>query len=89
MASVEYRLAPEHPFPAGRDDCVDVALFALSAQGISALGDPLRVLGGESAGAWFAVAVALELRDKHEIDVKSQIAAICAGYGIYDLSYTP
>ncbi|KAF5689242.1 lipase esterase [Fusarium circinatum] len=89
VASVEYRLAPEHPFPAGRDDCVDAALFALSAQGDSLLGAPLRVLGGESAGAWFALAVALELRDKHQIDVKSQIAAICAGYGIYDLTYTP
>ncbi|KAF5719480.1 lipase esterase [Fusarium mundagurra] len=89
VASVEYRLAPEHPFPAGRDDCVDAALFALSAPGISELGAPLRVLGGESAGAWLAVAVALELRDKYQIDVKSQIAAICAGYGIYDLTYTP
>jgi acetyl esterase len=89
VASVEYRLAPEHPFPAGRDDCVNAALFALSAQGTSDLGAPLRVLGGESAGAWFAVEVALELRDKHGIDIKSQIAAICAGYGIYDLTYTP
>ncbi|SCV57294.1 related to lipase/esterase [Fusarium fujikuroi] len=42
----------------------------------------LTRLSGESGGAWFAVAVALELRDKHKIDVKSQIAAICAGYGI-------
>ncbi|KAH6959540.1 putative carboxylesterase [Fusarium avenaceum] len=89
MASVEYRLAPEHPFPAGRDDCVDAAVFALSAQGISDLGAPLRVLGGESAGAWFAVTVALELRDKHGINLQSHIAAICAGYGIYDLTYTP
>ncbi|KAK2687874.1 hypothetical protein QWA68_013764 [Fusarium oxysporum] len=89
VASVEYRLAPEQPFPAGRDDCVDAALFALSAHGISGLGAPLRVLGGESAGAWLAVAVALQLRDEHDIDVKSQIAAICAGYGIYDLTYTP
>ncbi|KAF5632275.1 lipase esterase [Fusarium tjaetaba] len=89
VASVEYRLAPEHPFPAGRDDCVDAALYALSTPGMSDLGAPLRVLGGESAGAWLAVAVALELRDTYEIDVKTQIAAICAGYGIYDLTYTP
>ncbi|QGI67529.1 hypothetical protein CEK26_011481 [Fusarium fujikuroi] len=89
VASVEYRLAPEQPFPAGRDDCVDAALFTLSAQGISDLGAPLRVIGGESAGAWLAVAVVLELRDEYGIDVKSQIAAICASYGIYDLTYTP
>ncbi|KAF4338316.1 lipase esterase [Fusarium beomiforme] len=89
VASVEYRLAPEHPFPAGRDDCVDAALFSLSKQGICDLGASLRVLGGESAGAWFAVAVALELRDTYGIDLQSKIAAICAGYGIYDLTYTP
>lgn len=89
MASVAYRLAPEHPFPAGLIDGVDAALFSLSEQGINSLGGPLRVLGGESAGAWLAVAVALELRDKHGIDLQSNLAAICAGYGIYDLTYTP
>lgn len=89
MASVEYRLAPEHPFPAGRNDAVDATLYALSEEGVRDLGAPLRVLGGESAGGWYAVAVALALRDEYGIDVHSQIAAICAGYGIYDLTYTP
>ena len=88
MASVDYRLAPEHPHPAGYNDAVDAALFALSDDGVNKLGAPLRVLGGESAGGWFAVAVALALRDKHCVDVKSQLFAICAGYGIFDLSYT-
>lgn len=89
MVSVEYRLAPEHVFPAGYNDAIDAALFALSENGINELGAQLRVLGGESAGAWYAVAVALALRDKHGIDVKSQISAVCAGYGIFDLTYTP
>lgn len=89
MASVEYRLAPENPYPAGYNDAVDAALFALSEDGQSELGVPLRVLGGESAGGWYAVTVALALRDKHGIDVKSQLFAICAGYGIFDLTYTP
>lgn len=89
MASVEYRLAPENPYPAGYNDAVDAALFALSGDGVSKLGAPLRVLGGESAGGWYAVAVALALRDKHGVDVQSQLFAICAGYGIYDLTYTP
>ncbi|RGP68817.1 hypothetical protein FSPOR_5023 [Fusarium sporotrichioides] len=89
VASVAYRLAPEHPFPAGLIDGVDAALFSFSDEGIDYLGAPLRVLGGESAGAWLAVAVALELRDKHGIDLQSNLAAICAGYGIYDLTYTP
>ena len=89
MVSADYRLAPEHPFPAGRSDAVDAALFALSEEGINKLGAPLRVLGGESAGAWYAIEAALALRDEHGIDIKSQVAAICAGYGIYDLTYTP
>lgn len=89
IASVEYRLAPEHLHPAGYDDCIDAALFALSDDGVRQLNGPLRVLGGESAGGWFAVAVALALRDNHGIDVKSQLSAICAGYGIFDLTYTP
>ncbi|KAF5628931.1 lipase esterase [Fusarium sp. NRRL 52700] len=89
MASVEYRLAPENPYPAGYNDAVDAALFALSEDGVSKLGAQLRVLGGESAGAWYAVSVALALRDKHGVDVQSQLSAICAGYGIFDLTYTP
>lgn len=89
MASVEYRLAPENPYPAGLNDAVDAALFTLSDSGLAELGAPLRVLGGESAGGWYAVAVALALRDKHGVDVRSQLSAICAGYAIFDLTYTP
>ena len=89
VASVEYRLAPENPHPAGYNDAIDAALFTLSDDGVSQLKAPLRVLGGESAGGWFAVAVALALRDKHSVDVKSQLSAICAGYGIFDMTYTP
>lgn len=89
MVSVEYRLAPENPYPTGPNDCVDAALFALSTAGQTTLGAPLRVLGGESAGGWLAVATALCLRDEHGIDVDSQLAAIVAGYGIFDLTYTP
>ena len=89
MASVEYRLAPEHPYPAGYHDAIDAALFALSEDGVSQLKAPLRVLGGVSAGTWFAVDVALALRDNHGFDVQKQLFAICAGYGIFDMTYTP
>ena len=89
VASVEYRLAPENPYPAGYNDAVDAALFSISEDGVKKLGAPLRVLGGGSAGGWYAVAVALALRDKHGVDVQSQLSAICAGYGIFDLTYTP
>lgn len=89
MVSVEYRLAPEHLFPAPLHDCVDAALYALSPTGEKELGAPLRIIGGESAGGWLAVSTALSLRRDHDIDVKSKLDAVISGYGIFDLTYTP
>lgn len=89
MASVEYRLAPENPFPAPLHDCVDAALYALSPTGEKELGAPLRILGGESAGGWLAVSTGLSLCRDHGIDVRSRVDAIVSSYGIFDLTYTP
>lgn len=54
----EYRLAPEHPFPAGLDDCVAV-YRALLDQGYAA--DDI-VIGGDSAGGGLTMATMLQLR---------------------------
>lgn len=89
MVSVEYRLAPEHPFPKCLHDCVDAALFALSAAGVRELGASLKILGGESAGGSLAISTGLSLRRDHGIDVRVALDAIVAGYGIFDLTYTP
>ena len=63
VVSVEYRLAPEHPYPAGPDDCEDVARW-LADGGAMELGAPeLVAIGGESAGAHLAVVTLLRLRD--------------------------
>ncbi|GME64936.1 hypothetical protein GTA08_BOTSDO02289 [Neofusicoccum parvum] len=88
VVSVEYRLAPEHPFPAAGEDCLDAAMYALSQHGQSKLGGPLHIIGGESAGSYLTVWTTLQLRHRG-IDVRAEIPALVCSYGIYDLNYTP
>ncbi|HWA67185.1 MAG TPA: alpha/beta hydrolase [Mycobacteriales bacterium] len=62
LAAVEYRLAPEHPFPAGLDDCRD-ALDWLANGNLDGT-DPNRIaVAGDSAGGNLSAALCLEVRD--------------------------
>lgn len=64
VASVDYRLAPEHPFPAGLQDCYGVARGLLEDPARAGLEDAERiVLVGDSAGGNLAAAVSLLLRE--------------------------
>jgi acetyl esterase/lipase len=86
--SVGYRLAPEHPYPAGPDDCEAAALWLIGEQGRSAVGTtgPLAI-GGDSAGGHLAAVTLLRLRDRHGIT--GAFGAAVFQYGAFDLSMTP
>ena len=64
VLSLHYGLAPEHPYPAGLDDCVEAARWMVAHA--PSLGiDPARLaIGGDSAGANLAAATILRLRDE-------------------------
>ena len=83
--SVEYRLAPAHPYPAAWDDSESAAAWL--AQNVKAeFGGDKLAIGGESAGATLAVPTLVRMRDKHGF---TGFHAANLSYGNYDTSMTP
>ena len=86
VISVDYRLAPEHPYPAGPDDAETAAIW-LARNAVAEFGTDRLVIGGESAGAHLSAVALLRLRDRHGL------ADFYCGanllYGAYDLTLTP
>ena len=73
VVSIDYRLAPEHPFPAAVDDAWAGVRWALD-RGHEVGGDPSRVVvAGDSAGANLAAVVALRSRDDARPDLVGQV----------------
>jgi acetyl esterase/lipase len=83
--SVGYRLAPEHPYPGGPDDCEAAALWLIE-RSAREFGGEILAIGGESAGAHLAVVTLLRLRDRHRL---APFRAANLIYGCYDLGFTP
>jgi acetyl esterase/lipase len=84
IASVEYRLAPEHPYPAAPDDC-EAAGAWLAKNAKSELGAELKLVGGESAGGHLSAVTVVRMRERHGFS----FAGANLVYGVYDLSGVP
>ena len=85
VVSVEYRLAPEHPYPAPADDA-EAAASWLVENAVAEFGTDRIVIGGSSAGAHLAVTAMLRMRDRHGY---TGFAGANLTYGFFDLSLTP
>ena len=73
VISVEYRLAPEHPYPAGLDDCVAVTRWAVANADRFGVSPRLVAVAGESAGGNLAAAVSLRARDAGDLALAGQV----------------
>jgi acetyl esterase/lipase len=88
VVSVDYRLAPEHPFPEGSDDCLAVAAW-LVEHAEAAFGTPRLLIGGESAGGYYTAQTLLRVRDELGPEAVGRFAAANLIFGVFDISRTP
>ena len=83
VVCVDFRLSPEHPFPAGLEDCIDTYRW-LQAHADRLDGDSTRIaLFGDSSGGNIATAVALSCPDE---TCQSQMEALVLAYPMIDVT---
>lgn len=82
VVSVDYRLAPESPWPAAPDDCEAAALWVLDVAA-ERFGTTKFAIGGMSAGSTLAMTTLLRLRDR---DLARSFAGAVLEAGTYDVS---
>ena len=85
VVSVEYRLAPENPYPAGPDDCEAAAAW-LTSNAKAEFGSSVLTIGGKSAGGHLAAVTVLRMRDRYGY---TGFRGANFVYGAFDLSMTP
>lgn len=83
--SVDYRLAPEAPYPAACDDCEAAALW-LATKGQEKFNTDFLAIGGDSAGGHLTANALLRLRDNHKL---TPFSAAVFMAGAFDMSGTP
>ena len=86
VVSVEYRLAPEYPFPACIEDCRAAARWLVNNTQ-KEFGTDKIFLFGESAGAHLAAVTAIYIRDS--LNAIDKVRGVNLFYGCYDLGRTP
>lgn len=86
VLSVDYRLAPEHPYPAGPDDCQAAAAWLLE-KGQSEFGSDRLFIGGESAGGHLTLVTGLRVRDR--LKAADRLLGLNLVFGWYDVNGTP
>jgi acetyl esterase len=84
VISVDYRLAPEHPYPAGADDAEAVTAWLLDHAATEWSTSKL-VLSGGSAGAHLAALTLVRLRDRLGADALAPLVAVVFEAGCFDL----
>ena len=82
VISVDYRLAPEYPFPNGLIDCYNVTKYFCSKD--SFLGKKNIILMGDSAGGNLASVVSLLSNEKKEFKIDKQILLYPLTYHLHD-----
>lgn len=73
IVSVDYRLAPEDPFPAGLDDCDDVVQWVIASAGELGVDARDLAVAGDSAGGNLSAALCLRHRGNKAVSISKQV----------------